>query len=122
MIVYKDTESGWGDEELDKLTITELVVEADVTSTIPLKATFTAHPIDSDGNPIPNVTIEGAEISANADNQHIQIRTTGSIKKLDGIQFEAVVTPGSNETLSPDQTITLKNVRARVSGSYTTDF
>ena len=122
VIIYSDTKDGWNDEDVDKMIITTLEIEADVTSTIPLKASLTGHPINTNGEPISGVTIEGAEIEANAQNQHILIRTTGEVRNLDGIRFEAVVVPGSSETLSPTQTLTLTNVHARVSGSYTTEF
>lgn len=121
VIVYRDRKK-WDNEDVQKITIEVLELEADVTSTIPLGAVLTATPIDRDGNPM-NVTVEGADISANAVNQHILLRTTGEIKGLDGISFEAVVRPGNDDqAIGPDQTITLTNIRARVTGNYTTDF
>lgn len=122
VIIYTETEDGWYDEDLEKLVISTLEVEADVTSTLPLNAKLSGYPIDVNGNRIPGVTIEATEIPANANSQHIVIRTVGEIRNLDGITFEAVVTPGSDEALGPNQTIRLENLRARVSGSYTTDF
>ena len=99
-----------------------LEIEADVTSTIPLKAVLTATPIDVDGN-LMNVNVEGGVIEANAQNQHIVLRTTGVVKRLDGISFEAVVRPADgDQAIGPDQTIELRNVKARVTGNYTTDF
>ena len=56
------------------------------------------------------------------DNQEINIRITGEIKNLDGIIFTATVLPTSNEALAPSQTITLSNLRAKVSGNYTKEF
>lgn len=44
---------------------------------------------------------------------------TGEIRYLDGIVFQAVVNGvDPDQTLAPSQTITLKNIRARVSGWY----
>ena len=37
-IVYGETKDGWNDEDIDKIKITTLEIEADVTSTIPLEA------------------------------------------------------------------------------------
>lgn len=121
VIIYSDKEDGWGDEDLDKMTIELIQIEADAYSTVPLNAHFTAHPLDRDGNKI-DVDIKGADIEANAQGQHIVITAAGTIKNLDGISFEAVVTPGSDEALSPDQTIRLENLKAKVTGNYITDF
>lgn len=122
MIIYSDRVDGWNDEDVDKIIIETLEIEADVTSTIPLGAKLTAWPIDKDGHRIGDVHIEGADIEALAKGKHINIRATGEIRHLDGITFDAVVRPGSEETLSPNQTISLENIKAKVSGSYTTDF
>jgi hypothetical protein len=46
----------------------------------------------------------------------------GTITHLDGIQVYATLVPGEDgaeEAISPDQKITLKNVRATVSGNVT---
>ncbi len=122
VIVYRDREDGWNDEDVEKITIEVLELEADVTSTIPLRAELSARPVDKNGN-LMDVSVEGGIIEANAVNQHIVLRTTGTVKGLDGISFEAVVRPGNNgEAIGPDQTIELRNIRARVTGNYTTDF
>lgn len=121
VIIYTDTKDGWYDDDLEKLTIEHLAIEADATSTIPLGAKITVHPIDINGNRIPGVTVEGAEIAANASGQHITVSVKGTITNLDGIYLEAVVRPGSGETLAPSQTIRLDNLKARVSGKYVTE-
>mgnify|MGYP001637396108 CR=1 FL=1 len=120
-IIYSDSKDGWNDEDIDKINISVLQVEADVTSTIPLDANLVAYPLA-----VGNKKITGAKaectIPANAKDNHIVIKMTGPIEHLDGITFEAVLSPGSEDSLSPQQTITLKNLRAKVSGSYTTEF
>lgn len=117
-IIYSDTKDGWSDDDLDKLMIEILSVEADVTSTIPMNATLTAYPIDKDGRTIASAKAE-TTIPANAKDNHIVIKMQGPIKDLDGITFTARLTPGSEEALAPSQTITLKNLKATVSGHYT---
>lgn len=117
-IIYSKKEAGWSDDDLDKLTIEHLSVEADVTSTIPLGATLTAYPLDKAGNIISSAKAD-ASINANADSQHIVIKMQGPIEKLDGVTFTATLAPGSEEALAPEQTITLKNLKATVSGYYT---
>jgi hypothetical protein len=44
---------------------------------------------------------------------------TGTVTHLDGIEYVAVLNSGSEEALTPKQTITLKNIKAKVSGNYT---
>ena len=120
-IIYTDSKDGWNDEDLDKLKITSLELEADATSTIPLEATIVAYPLDKHGNRISGVKATG-KLPANCTDEHIVITMEGTIEHLDGVTFEATVHPGDENPLAPSQTIILKNLRARVSGSYLTDF
>ncbi len=120
-IIYGDSKDGWNDEDIDKIIISTLEIEADVTSTIPLDATLTAYPLMVGGSKIPGVKASGY-IPANANGEHIIIRMEGTIEHLDGITFEAVLNPDSDDALAPSQTIRLENLRARISGSYTTEF
>ncbi|MDE7116647.1 MAG: hypothetical protein K2O56_09520 [Muribaculaceae bacterium] len=120
-IIYGDTKDGWNDEDIDKIIISTLEIEADVTSTIPLDATLTAYPLMTGGSKIPGVKASGY-IPANAKGEHIIIRMEGTIEHLDGITFEAVLNPDTDDALAPSQTIRLENLRARISGSYTTEF
>lgn len=120
-IVYTDTKDGWSDEDLDDLTINTLQVSTTVTSTLPLGVKLSGYPIDSDGNRIDNVEITTTDIPANAKNLPVIIRISGSIRNLDGITFTAECSPESSTALSPDQTLTLDNIRATVSGSYITE-
>ncbi|MDE7413216.1 MAG: hypothetical protein K2N05_05420 [Muribaculaceae bacterium] len=122
VIVYTGTEDGWNSKDLDKLTITSLTVNADVFSDLPIGAKLTIHPVDKEGNKISGVKVEAANIEANANGQAITLVVTGEIKNLDGIIYKAVVRPGSDAALSPDQTLNLKNIKAKVSGYYLTDF
>lgn len=116
-IVYTDTEDGWNDEDVDALTITKLTVTALATNACPLGAVLTAWPIDKDGKRITGVELKSTTLAANTTDQELAIEMTGTITHLDGITFEARVNAGSSgESLRPSQTITLKNIRARVSG------
>lgn len=118
-VIYTDKMDGWYSEDMEYLTIQTLEVHATVSSDVPLQLNFTGYPIDENGNRINNVSIVGAEINANADNQEIVIRITGEITKLDGIQFSATATAAPNgAALSPDMKIHLSDVRPCVSGYY----
>lgn len=122
-IVYTKTENGWNDEDVDAITISTLEISMSVDSDLPLKANITGYPIDKSGNQISEVTIVGAEIPANAKDEEVVIRVNGTVQHLDGITFTATVEPDESEkALSPSQTLTLKNIRAKVSGSYTKKF
>lgn len=123
LIVYTDTNDGWNDEDVDAITIQTLELSATVTSTIPLSAKLNAFPLDKDGHRIGTVEVAGAEIPAGASDYPITIHITGTVEHLDGITFEALVrSDGTGEALAPNQTITLRNIRAKVSGNYTKEF
>ena len=121
-IYYSDSEADWGSEDLDKMTITHLTVDADAFSDIPLGAEVSVYPIDKDGKRIPGVTCTPAHVGAEADGEHITMTVEGEIRMLDGIIYEAVMRPGNGEAISPEQTLRLENIRAKVSGYYLTDF
>ena len=119
IIQYSDTEDGWSSDELDHITISTLTVSASVSSDLPLGVELTGYPIDVNGNRINNVEITGAHIPAGAKDVPLTLTTTGTITGLDGICFTAVVKAGSSEeALAPVLGLTLKNIRAKVSGFY----
>lgn len=119
MVVYRDTLDGWGSDDLDHVTIQTLDINLNVSTDMPMKAKLTGYPIDSEGNRIGNVAIEGADIDVKAKNQPVKIHCTGEITHLDGIVFEAVVTAeGDPEVLSTDMSMTLTDVRPVVNGYY----
>ena len=117
-ITYTDQVDGWSSEDLDALTITKLTVTAFVTTDVPVDIEFTGYPIDKNGNQINNVTIQGANVSANAQGQALTLTITGEIRHLDGIRFVAVATSKSAETLRPDIKIEVSKVRPVASGYY----
>ena len=122
-IIYSSTEDGWSDEDLEKMTISKLEVSAVITNDLPLDIEISGQPIDVNGKPIPGVYIEGARVSSGAVNAPLTIRVTGEIKKLDGITFVATASATESQMiLRPEDNIILKNVKAKVSGSYDTEF
>lgn len=124
-IVYSDTINDWNDEDVDAITISKLVVNADVTTNIPLELEFTAYPIDVNGKKI--LGSDGNFVVGSVDkaitygvDESIEITISGTVTHLDGIIFEARV-KGTDETdasLQPSQVIRLSNIKAKVSGSY----
>lgn len=118
-IVYAATEDGWGGDDLEDLTIESLTLTAVVKSDLPFGADVVAYPIDSNGDRIGNVSIEGAHVAPMADGQAIEITLTGEIKGFDGICYTATITAGDSEkTLDPDMNIRFTNIRAKAKGYY----
>lgn len=123
VIEYSDSFDDWGSEDLDKMTLTAITVDADALSTMPVKAKLHITPLGGpDAKPIEGLDIKDVEIEASYDVQHITLSVTGTIKEFKGIKITAVVNPANENVIAPDQTITLTNLKAKVTGSYVTDF
>lgn len=119
VIIYSDTFDDWGSEDLDKLTLNAITVDADALSTLPLDAKLHITPLADE---ISDLKVSDIILKASPDTQHITLGVTGTIRNFKGITIEAVVTPANEDVIAPDQTITLTNLKAKVSGSYVTDF
>lgn len=122
VIAYKDTIDGWNDEDVDSIEISEAIINAVVTTDVPLALDIKAEPIDKYGNVIENVEVEGASVGIKAQGQPIEISIKGIIRHLDGIILTARAQSGvSDESLSPGHNITLTDIKAKVSGIYRTE-
>jgi hypothetical protein len=121
-VVYTKSDNGWNDDTVDKITIDKLSATANVTNETDLDVVIRAYPIDKRGRRIEGVTITSSRVPANAVDAPITVTMEGTITHLDGIQVYATLVPGEDdaeEAIAPDQKITLKNVRATVSGNVT---
>ncbi len=116
-ICYTKTKTGWGDEDIKRLTIYEMVLTANVTSDVPFSVTLEGYPINSLGNKV-EAEVEPVEIAANAKEEEIALRIYGNIQDLDGITFSANAVADGSKPFSPDQKLVLKNVKVKISGSY----
>lgn len=112
------TADGWNSEDVDAITITQLNISTTVSNTLPVDLSLSGYPIDVNGNRISGTELVPQTIQAGADGQEVVLQVTGTVTKLDGFTFEIEIGSGSEEALSPNQTITLKDIRAKVSGSY----
>ena len=119
VIIYSDTFDDWGSEDLDKLTLNAITVDADALSTLPLDAKLHITPLADE---ISDLKVSDVILKASPDTQHITLGVTGTIRNFKGITIEAVVKPANEDVIAPGQTITLTNLKAKVSGSYITDF
>lgn len=121
-IIYSSTADGWGSEDLDKLTIETLSVSATVNMDVPVSMDFTMYPIDREGRRI-DAEVSKVTVPANAKDFKLELSTTGVIRGLDGIEYTAEATPGEKApALTENMNISITNLRAKVSGYYTTDF
>ena len=120
VIVYKTTKDGWSDETLDKVVVQKLKINATVDTDIPLGATLTITALGKDGKAISGVSFNQAELKANTNNQQFVFeQTSGEIKGLDGIELRAtIISEGAEKTLGPKLNITLRDLKATVSGYY----
>lgn len=118
-IVYAETKDGWSDETLDKMTIQKLEVTAMATNSTPFDIEVSGYPIDKEGHRINGVEVVGARLAKGATAEKLTIRTTGEVKGLDGFTFTAtLLAPEATAPLAPESNISLKEIRATVSGNY----
>lgn len=117
VIVYSSVKDGWG-EDVEDLTINSLTVTALATNNTSLGAELFIYPLDKDGNRLPNVEIKSTFLESGALNQPITFTLSGTVTKLDGVEFVARMVSHDSKTLSPDETLSFKDVRLTVSGYY----
>jgi hypothetical protein len=121
-VAYTKSDNGWNDEYVDKITVTSMTATANVTNECALDAVVKAYPLDIHGNRISGVTISSSKVPAGAVDAPVTVKMEGTITHLDGVTFVATLTPdeeGNEEAITPNQKITLKNVRVTVSGNIT---
>lgn len=130
VIGYSGTEGDWDSEALEDLHIEMLELTTSVSTDIPLAVNFSAELIDADGKYIGKC--DSTVIEANAKDQEVTITITPNegMQDLTGIngvyyKVEAIApsygdnsNPSDVPALSPEQTITLKDVRAKIRGYY----
>lgn len=119
VIEYSDTRDDWGSDDLDKLTIRELTLDADAISTMPLNAELRVVPIAEVAE---DLQVSDVKLEGKPGVQHVTMTVTGNIQKFKGVKISATVRPSGEAAIAPNQTITLTNLKARVTGSYVTDF
>ncbi|MCH5219780.1 MAG: hypothetical protein J1F20_04345 [Muribaculaceae bacterium] len=117
-IVYTDTKTGWN-EDVEDLTIETLTLTALATNNTPLSAQLTVYPLDVNGERIQGVTVTSNELASGKQDSELIFTLSGQIKNLDGVEFVATVVAADSKPLSAKQSISLKNIRAKVNGYYT---
>ncbi len=118
-IMYTDTIDGWNDEDVDAITIENLMVAFDASTDVPFDTELTIRPIDTSGNVISGVECTKAILPAEAKDHHIEVTVNGMVTHLDGILIDArLVNRNNNRTLAPEMKLYLKNCKATVTGYY----
>lgn len=120
-VLYNDTINGWSDEDLDKLTITRLGLDMNVTTDVALDMVLKVYPmVIEGGKSVRRGDMVGtASIKASAKDQPVTVSMNGEIKRLDGLLFEASLLGVKNsKVLSPNSGVILKGLKAKVSGHY----
>lgn len=118
-IKYEDTIDGWSDDDLDNVTIQKLYVSFNASTEIPFDVQLNIYPIDKNGKDIEVEKNQTVHLSANADNELVEVLIEGTIRQFDGIRLEArVVNKDSNTILAPTMQISIKNSKASIEGYY----
>ena len=131
VIKYSEIFDEWSEDEMNDITISQLKVDANITSNIPFELVLKAYPIDKNGQKITDGgnVIEGKAymngsdvIPANA-NGNLVIEMIGKINQLDGIILDAELhgkdaVGSTGNALKPDHRIKLDNLKMKVSGQY----
>lgn len=123
-VVYSDSDNGWKDDTIDKLTIEALGVTADVENDLPFDIILSGYPLDEHGNqcvdPVTHKPVSLNEVTVRGGQKcKISLKTDGIVNGLDGIHYSArAVVDQGGQTLRPTNKIYLTNIRAIVSGYY----
>jgi len=128
-IVYNDSIDGMNkdlkDYEADGVTIT-----AEILNTIPLDLLAKIVPVDVDGNPLPGITVNDANVAAAQNGQptstNIELTITlanrSDLRLLDKLRFRIEALSVDSDSLSSDQYLIVKDIRLKLNGQVTADF
>lgn len=123
-IIYNKTETDFFGDDMEDVEVSELQISANVTSKVPVALSMTVYPLDKDGNKIPSVKggyiMAESGISPNATNEFLDLHFTEPFKGLDGVEFTVKAYDMNGVTLTPEQTLNLTNIKAKVTGEYVT--
>lgn len=124
-IYYSGTKNDWGSEDLDRLHVSEMHVTATATSDLPVGVLLSAQVVTTSGQHVG--VCEPLTLPAMAQDYPITLTIKAAegteIDNIDGIYYHVTCAvndndPAAGEAISPEQTVVLKTVRARVTGRY----
>ena len=125
LIIYSEKQDGWDNDDLSDLRIETLSISCHGESKLPVSAELTVYPLDKEGHRIPCRTKSMTIPAGGTAEMEIAIEAPEGepITGIDGVEYVATLSAGADEdALQTGQTINLTNIRAKVSGSYVTDF
>lgn len=127
-IYYSGTDSEWDSDVLSDLHIKKIELNAVVSSIVPLDVNLSAYLLNKEG--IRMGVCEATVVKAMAENEPIVITITPNegyedLTGIDGIYYEVTAISNATEqdptqvpALSPEMTLTLDNIKARINGYY----
>lgn len=128
VICYEDTVDGWKDDDdtLDKIAITALTVTTTLKNNLPFDVELSGYPVGADGQQLKDpatghpVSLTPVTVAANSVTPVTISTDGGTVTGLDGLHFTArAQATASDRPLSPDTSITLSDIRIKVTGTYT---
>lgn len=120
-ILYQKSENDFFGDDMENVMVNHFKISSDVTSELPFDVTLILYPLDKDGNKIigeNGVVSTSSTVSFGKSSLNLEIREEFS--GLDGVEYIVKTDNMDGKSLNPDQTITLDNIRATVSGEYVT--
>lgn len=129
-IYYTYETKDWNEEELDKVKADYVKVSGVATTDIPCSLQLSCSLLDKQGQPLP---IKGSNsfvvpAFATSETGAFELRLDPAdpavpFQNIDGVIFTAKATQADNGTpITPNQTITVSDIRFKLTGTYTTDF
>lgn len=116
-IIYSKTENDFFGDDMEDVEVKELQLSANVTTNLPFSVKLSVYPLDKDGNILDSAS---SSIPANAKESLLDIHFTKTFSHLDGVKFIVTADDMNGESLSPEQSILLENIKAKVTGKYVT--
>lgn len=123
-ILYTKKETEFFGDDAEDVLVEELRITTNATTKVPFAVNLTVYPLDKKGERIKSKTgayiTATSGISAMAQNELLDLHFTEPFNGLDGVEFSVTADDMDGQQLKPDQTIMLKNIRAKVTGEYVT--
>ena len=125
-IIYSKKENDFFGDDMKDIEVELLELSCSPETNLPFELTLILYPLDKEGNYIKdasgNVIMAQGHVSPYANGSQDLTLQLRNFSGLDGVEYRVVVDNMNGETLKPSQTITLNNIRAKVTGKYVTDF
>lgn len=120
-ILYQKKETDFFGDDVKNVLVRHFRIQSDVISEIPTDVTLEVYPLDKNGNRIKgkNGEIKGFTTVAQGSSK-LDLEIAEEFSGLDGVEYAVKADNMNGVSLSPEQTITLNNIRATISGEYVT--